>query len=205
MAFSYNSALLAKYHITPPTTWAQFATDAATLHSDDPSAYLTNFAAVDLQWIMSLMAQDNAWPFTYTGGSSVTINWTGPAQMAFAAYWQKMLSAHELNSTTDVSATSFADMDKSIDASWLSSAWGPSYKDLNNALSGTSDPNVAFTSAASHISSDEWPPFMTEALNEASTVFAGVQNGKETLQAAFTNFQSVLVSYAKAQGFTVST
>ena len=30
MAFYYNSALLAKYHITPPTTWAQFATDAAT-------------------------------------------------------------------------------------------------------------------------------------------------------------------------------
>jgi hypothetical protein len=64
---------------------------------------------------------------------------------------------------------------------------------------------VAFTGAASHISSDEWPPFMTEALNEASTVFAGVMNGKETLQAAFTNFQNVLVSYAKAQGFTVNT
>jgi len=289
MAFYYNSALLAKYHFTPPTTWAQFATAAATLHSNDPSAYMTNFSATDLQWIMSLMAQDNAWPFTYAGGSSVTINWTGPAQMAFAQYWQNMLSAHELNSTTDVSATSFADMDKGIDASWLSSAWGPSYflpdaksslgdwratalpqwtagadvaanwggssypvfaqsqhpqqaaefaewlnattaswnitktapsllfptyvpllndpsyKDLNNALSGTSDPNVAFTGAASHISSDEWPPFMTEALNEASTVFAGVQNGKETLQAAFTNFQNVLVSYAKAQGFTVGT
>jgi multiple sugar transport system substrate-binding protein len=289
MAFYYNSALLAKYKITPPTTWAQFASDAATLHKDDPSAYMTNFAATDLQWIMSLMAQDNAWPFTYTGGSTVTINWTGPAQMAFAKYWDNMLSAHELNSTTDVSATSFADMDKGIDASWLSSAWGPSYflpdaksslgdwratslpqwtagadvaanwggssypvfaqsqhpqqaaefaewlnatsaswnitktspsllfptyvpllndpsyKDLNNPLSGTSDPNVAFTSAASHISSDQWPPFMTEALNEASTVFAGVQNGKETLQAAFSAFQSALVSYAKAQGFTVNT
>ena len=289
MAFYYNSALLAKYHLTPPATWAQFAAEAATLHKDDPSAYMTNFSGVDLQWIMSLMAQDNAWPFTYTGGSNVTIDWTGAAQMAFAQYWQNMLSAHELNSTTDVSATSFADMDKGIDASWLSSAWGPSYflpdaksslgdwratalpqwtagadvaanwggssypvfaqsqhpaqaaefaewlnattaswnitktapsllfptyvpllndpsyKDLNNALSGTSDPNVAFTSAASHISSDEWPPFMTEALNEASTVFAGVQNGKETLQAAFTSFQNVLVSYAKAQGFTVNT
>jgi len=289
MAFYYNSALLAKYHISPPATWAQFATAAATLHKDDPSAYITNFSAVDLQWIMSLMAQDNAWPFTYTGGSSVTINWTGAAQMAFASYWQNLINAHEVNDTTDVSATSFADMDKDIDASWLSSAWGPSYflpdaksslgdwratslpqwtagadvaanwggssypvfaqsahpaqaaefaewlnatttswnitktapsllfptfvpllnnpsyKDLNNALSGTSDPNVAFTAAASHITADEWPPFMTEALNEASTVFAGVQNGKETLAAAFTDFQNVLVSYAKAQGFTVST
>jgi len=289
MAFYYNTNLLSKYHITPPATWAEFATDAATLHKDDPSAYMTNFSGVDLQWIMSLMAQDNAWPFTYTGGSSVTINWTGAKQMAFAQYWQNLINAHEVNDTTDVSATSFADMDKGIDASWLSSAWGPSYflpdaksslgdwraaslpqwtagadvaanwggssypvfsqskhpaqaaefaewlngtsaswnitktapsllfptyvpllndpsyKDLNNALSGTSDPNVAFTAAASHVTSDEWPPFMTEALNEASTVFAGVANGKETLQAAFTDFQNVLVSYAKAQGFTVNT
>jgi multiple sugar transport system substrate-binding protein len=289
MAFYYNTALLSKYHITPPTTWAQFATDAATLHKDDPSAYMTNFSGVDLQWIMSLMAQDNAWPFTYTGGSNVTINWTGAAQMAFASYWQNLINAHEVNDTTDVSATSFADMDKGIDASWLSSAWGPSYflpdaksslgdwraaalpqwtaganvaanwggstypvfaqsqhpaqaaqfaewlnatsaswnitktapsllfptyvpllndpsyKDLNNPLSGTSNPNVAFTAAASSISSDQWPPFMTEALNEASTVFAGVATGKETLQAAFSGFQNVLVSYAKAQGFTVST
>ena len=289
MAFYYNSALLGKYHITPPTTWAQFATDAATLHKDDPGAYMTNFSGVDLQWIMSLMAQDNAWPFTYTGGSSVTINWTGPAQMAFAKYWQNMLSAHELNSTTDVSATSFADLDKGIDASWISSAWGPSYfapdakssigdwratalpqwtagadvaanwggstypvfsqskhpaqaaefaewlnatsaswditktapsslfptflpllnepsfKDTTVPLSGSSTPDVAFSAAASSIQGVQWPPFMTEALNEASTVFAGVQNGKETLQAAFTNFQNVLVSYAKAQGFNVST
>ena len=123
MAFYYNSKLLAKYHISPPATWAQFASAAAALKKADPSAYITNFSATDLQWIMSLMAQDNAWPFTYTGGSTVGINWTGPAQMKFAAYWQKLLSAHEVNGTTDVSATSFADMDKGIDASWLSSAW----------------------------------------------------------------------------------
>jgi multiple sugar transport system substrate-binding protein len=289
VAFYYNSALLAKYHITPPTTWSAFATDAATLHKDDPSAYMTNFAAVDLQWIMSLMAQDNAWPFTYTGGSSITINWTGPAQMAFANYWQNLLAAHDVNATTDVTATSFADLDKGIDASWISSAWGPSYfapdakssigdwratslpqwtpgasvaanwggssypvfaqskhpaqaaefaewlnattaswditktapsslfptyvpllndpsfKDIKVPLSGNSTPDVTFTGAASQIKAVEWPPFMTEALNEATTVFAGVMNGKETLPNAFKDFQNVLVSYAKAQGFTVST
>jgi multiple sugar transport system substrate-binding protein len=127
VAFYYNSALLAKYHITPPTTWAKFAADAATLHKDNPSAYMTSFSAVDLRWVMSLMAQDNAWPFGYSGGSNVTINWTGPAQMAFAKYWHDLLSAHEVNATTDVSATSLADLDKGIDASWISSAWGPSY------------------------------------------------------------------------------
>ncbi len=288
MAFYYNSKLLAKYHITPPTTWADFATAAAKLKKADPSAYITNFAATDLQWVMSLMAQDNAWPFAYSGGSHVTINWTGPAQMKFAAYWQKLLSAHEVNGTTDVSATSFADMDKGIDASWLSSAWGPSYfapdakssvgdwraaplpqwtaganvaanwggstypvfsssahkaaaaefsewlngtsaswtitktapsslfptfkpllsdpsyKNITVPVSGSSHPDQAFTAAASSIQGVPWPPFMTEALTESATVFAGVLNGKETLAAAFKNFQNVLVNYAKQQGFTVS-
>lgn len=288
MAFYYNSALLAKYHITPPTTWAQFATAAAALKKADPSAYITNFAATDLQWLMSLMAQDNAWPFGYSGGSKVTINWTGPAQTQFADYWQKLISAKEVNGTTDVSATSFADMDKGIDASWLSSAWGPSYfapdakqsvgdwraaalpqwtagdnvaanwggstypvftqskhpaaaaefsewlngttaswnitktapsslfptylpllndpsfKNITVPVSGSSTPDVAFTAAASSIQGVPWPPFMTEALTQSATVFAGVLDGKETLQAAFKDFQNVLVSYAKQQGFTVS-
>jgi len=289
MAFYYNTKLLAQYHITPPATWAEFATDAAKLHAADPKAYMTNFSAIDLQWVMSLMAQDNAWPFAYTGGSNVTINWTGPKQMAFASYWQNLLSAHEVNATTDVSATSFADLDKGIDASWLSSAWGPSYfapdaktslgdwraaplpqwtaganvaanwggstypvftqskhpreaaefsewlnatdaswnitktapsslvptylpllnsasyKTITVPLSGSSTPGVQFTAAASQIQGVPWPPFMTEALTQSATVFAGVMNGTQTLQTAFKNFQNVLVNYAKAQGFTVST
>jgi len=289
VGFYYNAKQLAASHITPPTTWAQFAADAAALHKADPSAYLTNFAGSDLQWIMSLMAQDNAFPFAYAGGSKVTINWTGPAQMAFASYWQNMLAKHELNTVTDITATAFADMDKGIDASWISSAWGPSYfapdakssvgnwraaaipqwtagastaanwggstypvftqsahpaqaaqfsewltatdaswnivktppsslfptyvpllnstsfKDLTYPISGSSTPNVAFTAAAPNISSVQWPPFMTYALTEATTTFAGVMDGKETLQQAFTTFQGQLVSYAKQQGFTVST
>ena len=32
MGFYYNTKQLAKYHITPPATWAQFAADAAKLH-----------------------------------------------------------------------------------------------------------------------------------------------------------------------------
>src|SRR6266496_26291 len=42
MAFYYNTKLLAKYHITPPTTWAQFATAAAALKKANPSAFITN-------------------------------------------------------------------------------------------------------------------------------------------------------------------
>jgi multiple sugar transport system substrate-binding protein len=288
MGFYYNSKLLAKYHVTPPATWTQFAADAAKLHKANPTAYLTNFAGTDLQWILSLMSQDNAFPFSYAGGSKVAINWTGPAQLRFAAYWQKLLSAHELNAVTDMAATAFTDMDKGIDASWLASAWGPSYfapdakssvgawraaplpqwtagadvaanwggstypvfsqsahpaqaaefaewltannaswdvvktppsslfptyvpllnspsfKNLAYPISGTSAPNVAFTAAAPKIAGVQWPPFMTYALTQSATVFAGVMNGKQTLQQAFTTFQGELVKYAQQQGFQVT-
>src|SRR5262249_17892421 len=52
---------------------------------------------------------------------------TGPAQTAFANYWQALLSAHQVNATGDVDAASFTNLDKGIDAGWISSAWGPSY------------------------------------------------------------------------------
>ena len=71
-------------------------------------------------------------------------------------------------------------------------------------MSGSSKPDRVFTAAASSIQGVPWPPFMTEALTQSATVFAGVLNGKETLAHAFQNFQNVLVNYAKQQGFTVS-
>jgi multiple sugar transport system substrate-binding protein len=104
VGFYYNAKQLAKYHLKPPATWSQFASEAAALHKDDPSAYLTNYAGNDLQWVMSLMAQDGAFPFSYTGGSKVTINWTGAAQMKFAGYWQSLLNKHLVNTVADVSA-----------------------------------------------------------------------------------------------------
>jgi multiple sugar transport system substrate-binding protein len=289
MAFYYNSNLLTKYHIAPPATWADFATAAAALHQADPQVYLTSFAATDLQWVLSLMAQDNAFPFHYSGGDTVTINFTGPAQSAFADYWDRLLSAHLVNPASDMDAPAFANLDKGIDASWLSSAWGPSYfapaalasvgawratalpqwaagtnvaanwggssypvftqskhpaeaaafaiwlnstddawnitktapsslfptykplladpafQNLTAPLSGSATPYVAFSAAANNATAVQWPPFMTEALTQSTTAFANVAAGKQTLKAAFADFQRTLVNYAKQQGFKVST
>jgi multiple sugar transport system substrate-binding protein len=127
MGLYYNQKEFAKYHLTLPKTWAQFAADAAKLHKANPKDYITNFAATDLQWMLSLMSQKGVFPFKYSGGSTVTIDFTGKGQMAFANFWQKMLGAKELNVLPDVTAQAFGAMDKGIDASWLSSAWGPSY------------------------------------------------------------------------------
>jgi multiple sugar transport system substrate-binding protein len=125
LAFYYNSKLMAKYGLKPPTTYAQMASEAATLKKKDPSAFFTSIDLTDIQTWVGLMAQDGAFPFAYKGGKNVTINFTGPKQMAWAKYWQNLIDAKEVNTPTG--NTALEDRDKGIDAAWLAPAWGPSY------------------------------------------------------------------------------
>jgi multiple sugar transport system substrate-binding protein len=289
MGFYYDQQTLAKYNITPPTTWAQFAQDAATLHSQNPKAYFTDFAANDAQWLMDMMAQAGAWPFQYSGGSHITIDWTGPAQQKFAAFWQALISAHEVATVSDLTTQENNDLDTGVIAASIYSAWAPSYfapnvkqsmgqwraaplpqwtagasvgadwggstypvfsqskhpaqaavfsewltateqswnivktppsslfptflptlqsgsfKSLTYPISGSSQPNQVFSAGALSIPQTPWPPFMTQLLNQGGTTFGAVMTGKQTLAQAFAAFQQQEVSYAKAQGFTVTT
>jgi multiple sugar transport system substrate-binding protein len=127
MGFYYNQQTLAKYHLTPPATWDQLASDAVRLHSQNPKAYLLNFAANDLQWLMDMMAQANAWPFKYSGGSNLTISWTGPAQQKFAEFWQKLIDQKAVSTVTNLSTQVNTDMDTGVIAASIFSAWAPSY------------------------------------------------------------------------------
>jgi multiple sugar transport system substrate-binding protein len=289
MAFYYDQQTLAKYHITPPSTWAQVAADAVSLHKQNPNAYLLNLSPNDLQWLMDMMGQAGAWPFQYSGGSNVTINWTGPAQMKFAQYWQTLIDSHAVSTVNDAGTEVNTNLDRGVTAAAIFSAWAPSYfvanvkqslgqwraaplpqwtaganvsadwggstypvftqskhpaeaaqfsewltstdaswnivktppsslfptylPTLNSAsfkalaypVSGSTQPNQVFSAAAVNIPATPWPPFMTQALTQANTTFGAVLSGKETLQQAFSAFQQAEVSYAKAQGFNVST
>jgi multiple sugar transport system substrate-binding protein len=289
MAFYYDQQTLAKYKITPPTTWAQVASDAVSLHKQNPGAYLLNLSPNDLQWLMDVMGQAGAWPFQYSGGSNVTINWTGPAQEKFAAYWQNLINSRAVSTVNDAGTEVNTNLDKGVTAAAIDSAWAPSYfvadvkqslgqwraaplpqwtagadvgadwggstypiftqskhpaqaaefsewltatdtswnivktppsslfptylptlnsssfTSLTYPISGSSQPNQVFSAAAKNIQATPWPPFMTQALTQANTTFGGVLSGKETMQQAFAAFQTAEVSYAKAQGFTVST
>ena len=127
MAFYYDAPLLSKYHIAPPATWAQFATAAAKFHKANPSGYLMNMSPNDLQWLMNMMGQAGAWPFKYSGGSNVTINWTGPAQMKFANYWQNLINSHVVSTVNDAGTLVNTNLDKGVTGGAMFSAWAPSY------------------------------------------------------------------------------
>ncbi|MBY8886085.1 extracellular solute-binding protein [Streptomyces sp. PTM05] len=125
LALYYNSRELTAHHIPVPATWSQFAAAAATLHTEDPKAALTNFDAESPQDVLALMQQDGAFPFHYDGGDTLGVDFTGKRQMAFAAYWQKLIDAHEVTTATDFSPAQWSDLDTGATVARLSPAWGP--------------------------------------------------------------------------------
>ena len=127
MAFYYDQQTLAKYHITAPATYAQLATDAVKLHSQNPNAYLMNFNANDPQWLMDMMSEAGAWPFQYSGGANITIDWTGPKQEAFAAFWQRLIDEKAVGLFNDAGTEVNTNLDNGTLAAAIDSAWAPSY------------------------------------------------------------------------------
>ena len=292
MGLLYNATLLTKDGVaSPPTTWAQFATDAATVHKANPKAFLGDFAAGDGQWVLALMQQAGAWPFVWNGGSKVTINFTGPKQMAFANYWQKLVNEGVIDHANDPFTSSspfFEGLNNGTYLSWPTSAWGPSYFAsyvtskssgdwVQAALPGSATssgnwggstypvfseskhpaqaaafaewltasqaswkisvtpPSLLFPTYKPELSAPgllsltipmlkggsslfaapaksapaippiTWPPFMVYYLNSTTAWASKFFAGKQTIPQYFQFLQSTMVSYAKSQGFSVST
>lgn len=125
LAFYYNSSILAKYGLTVPKTWAQYAAEAAKLKKDDPGATLATVDWTDDQPVLALMQQYGAFPFKWNGGSQLTIDFTGQAETSFANYWQQQVAAGEVGHDADFSAGQWAAWDDESVAARFSPAWGP--------------------------------------------------------------------------------
>jgi multiple sugar transport system substrate-binding protein len=289
LALFYNSKEFASAGLSVPSTWDEFATDAAKLHSKNPADAITNFDPESTQDVLALMQEYNAFPFTYTGGDKIGIHFTDKSEMAFANYWQSLINSKEVTTAADFSPAQWANLDSGANAARLSPAWGPvgmqlsikktigdwttaqmpqvtagsnlsgnwggstlavvkgtkhakqaaefvkwfggsaaswnvlsgpvagafpGYVPLLNSssfqartlkITGTTTPNTVFAKAAQNMVDPQWPPIMTAALTQWTSTFAGVTKGTETLPQAFATYQKQLVSYAKSQGFTVTT
>jgi multiple sugar transport system substrate-binding protein len=121
----YNSTIFTRHKIPVPTTWSAFTAAADALHKADPKAAITNFDPVSAQDVLALMQQYGAFPFSYSGGAKLGIDFTGPAQTAFAKLWQGMIDKKEVTTAADFSPAQWANLDKGANAARISPAWGP--------------------------------------------------------------------------------
>jgi multiple sugar transport system substrate-binding protein len=141
MALFYRADLFKKYNIPVPTTWAQYADDAAKLHAANPNDYITDFPPKEPGWYTGLMWQAGAQLFGINGQSwKVTIN--SPQSQQVSSYWQGLLDKKLVKTEPDFANGWYHDLSTGAVATWISAVWGASTIS-SNAPSASGDWRVA--------------------------------------------------------------
>jgi multiple sugar transport system substrate-binding protein len=123
MALYYRDDIFKKYNLPVPTTWAQYADDAAKLHAADPKAYITDFPPRQSGEFVGLVWQNGGSLFAINGQSwKVSIN--NPQALQVAAYWQNLIDKKLVKTDPDFDSAWFNDLQTGTLATWISAAWG---------------------------------------------------------------------------------
>ncbi|HEX6797430.1 MAG TPA: sugar ABC transporter substrate-binding protein [Ktedonobacterales bacterium] len=126
MALFYNAAIFQRAGISsPPTTWDEFAQDAAKIHALGPNYYITAFPPQSTGWFQGLVWQSGAQWFSIDSAKQawkVSIN--SDASKKVADYWQNLLDKGLVSTTADFSNDWAAGLNNGTIASWVSAVWG---------------------------------------------------------------------------------
>jgi multiple sugar transport system substrate-binding protein len=123
MALYYRTDIFKKYNLPVPSTWAQYADDAAKLHAADPKAYITDFPPRQPGEFVGLVWQNGGSLFSISGQSwKVSIN--NPQALQVAAYWQDLISKKLVKTEPDFTNAWYNDLQTGTLATWISAAWG---------------------------------------------------------------------------------
>ena len=124
MVFFYRKDVFAKLGLSAPTTWAQYAADAAKVHQANPKEYLGNFDAADPEWFAGLAQQAGASWWTTSGNTwHVAIN--DAATQKVASYWQGLVNSGVISPEPSWSTQWLTDMNKGNVVGWVSAQWAP--------------------------------------------------------------------------------
>ena len=123
MGLWYRQDIFQKYNIPVPTTWAQFADDAAKLHAANPNYYITDFPPKGGAWFTGLQWQAGGRPFNINGQSwKVSIN--NPQAQQVASYWQDLIDKKLVKTEPDFTNGWYHDLQTGALATWVGAAWG---------------------------------------------------------------------------------
>jgi multiple sugar transport system substrate-binding protein len=125
MGVLYRKDIFQRYKLSVPTTWAQFAADAAKLHRANPGITMTDLAPNDPGQLNGLFWQAGSRPFRMQGGTSIAVSVNDPGATRAAAYWQKLDQQGQISTDPDFTPQWYSSMAKGRYATWITAAWGP--------------------------------------------------------------------------------
>ncbi len=123
MAMFYRADLFTKYNLPVPTTWDQYAQDAAALQAADPTAYITDFPPKNPGQFSGYAWQAGARWFGING-QSWTVSINDAATLQVANYWQSLISKKLVKTEADFDTAWYNDLQTGALATWLTGAWG---------------------------------------------------------------------------------
>jgi len=127
MGLMYQPSVLSKYHLAVPATWAQFASDAVTLHKADPAMYLTYFAPNDADVREALWWQAGAFPYQVESNGSWKVNVDGAAEQQVMQFWGKLVTEGAVAVDPDFEADWGHHIGQDRYAAMVGAGWSPTY------------------------------------------------------------------------------
>lgn len=121
----YREDILAKAGITEaPTTWDQYAQDAATV-KEKTGVYMSNLASGQAGQMLGLLWQAGVKPFGYDGDKGVKVDVDSAEAKKVAAYWQDLIQKGYVSTDPDFNDSWYQGLANGKYAGWLTAAWGP--------------------------------------------------------------------------------
>ena len=123
MELYYRQDVFQKYNLPVPSTWAQYADDAAKLHAANPNEYITDFSPKNASWFVGQVWQAGGQLFGINGQSwKVSLN--NPQAQQVASYWQDLVNKKLVKTEPDFTNAWFHDLQTGTLATWISAVWG---------------------------------------------------------------------------------
>ncbi|WP_249714475.1 ABC transporter substrate-binding protein [Rhizomonospora bruguierae] len=124
MMLYYRTDLFAKYGLTVPATWDEFAQTARTLRAKSPKQYLTTFSANDPGWFAGLAQQaDASWWGVQGEAWKVTVN--DAATKKVADYWGGLVREGAIDGQPMYTPAWNKALNDGTLLAWPSAIWAP--------------------------------------------------------------------------------
>jgi len=127
MTMSYQPAVLAKYGLAVPKTWAQFAAEGKILHQKDPGEYMTYAPLNDGAWWMTMFWQAGAVLFKQSANGTWQVNLDSAVVRKVINYWGQLIKEGVVDGDQDWSPTWEHAMGQGTFATVPGATWTPNY------------------------------------------------------------------------------
>jgi multiple sugar transport system substrate-binding protein len=124
MMFYYRSDVFAKLGLSAPTTWAEYAADAAKIHAANPSDYLGTFSSADAGEFAGLTQQAGA-SWWGSKGSSWSVAIDSAASTKVASFWGGLVQSGAIDNEPQYTPAWNKGLADGTQVGWVSAVWAP--------------------------------------------------------------------------------